>query len=206
MLSRPELRRRAREQMGGNIFATGWLMMLLVYLIAGAILGAVSFTFVGLFILYGPLYYGISKIELSLVRGKKDVNLADLFSGFTEDFANSMLLGLMQNIFIALWSLLFLIPGIVKSYSYSMAFYIQQDSPNKDWNYCITESRKMMNGHKWELFVLDLSFLGWIIVGSLCCGVGTLWVEPYMGLTRANFYQQLKGDSAPEATAEETAV
>lgn len=199
MLSRPEIRRRTREQLGGNIFASTWLYMLLVYLIVGAILSAVSFTFIGTLILAGPLAWGVAKIELALVRGKKDVNLGDLFAGFSEDFTNSFLLGLMQEIFIILWTLLFIIPGIVKSYSYAMAFYIQQDSPNKDWNYCITESRRMMDGHKMQLFLLDLSFLGWMIVGILCCGVGTLWVQPYMSVSRANFYLELKGESAPAA-------
>lgn len=198
MLPRPELRRRAREQLGGNIFATGWLSLLLVYLIISVIESAISFTALGLLVVVGPLSFGLAKIELKLVRGKNDgkIDFADIFSGFTDDFLNTFLLGLMEMIFIFLWSLLFLIPGIVKSYSYAMAFYIQNDSDNKDWNACITESRKMMDGHKWELFVLDLSFLGWYIVGMLCCGIGTLWVIPYHEAARANFYEQLRGPVA----------
>ena len=201
MLSRPELRRRAREQLGGNIFATGWMSLLLVLLLGDVIVSAGSIVVFGSLILIGPISYGMAKITIDLVRGKDGgkVNFGDLFAGFTEDFLNTFLLGLMQSIFIFLWSLLFLIPGIVKSYSYAMAFYIQKDANDKDWNACITESRKMMNGHKWQLFVLDLSFLGWYIVGLLCCGIGTLWVAPYHQAARANFYEQLRGPVTEKA-------
>ena len=94
--------------------------------------------------------------------------------------------------FIFLWSLLFVIPGIVKMYAYSMAYYIKLDHPDYGWKACIDESRQLMDGHKWEKFVLDLSFLGWIIVGSLCLGVGTLWVTPYMEATNAQFYEYVR--------------
>ena len=90
------------------------------------------------------------------------------------------------------------------TYSYSMAFYIQQDSENKDWNYCITESRRVMNGHKWDLFVLDLSFLGWYIVGMLCLGIGVLWVTPYHQMARAHFYETvILGKETTEKTMDE---
>ena len=189
MESRPELRRKARQQLGGNIFATAWLSLLLVFLLSDLIVGAASaVAVVGSVILFGPISYGMVKITHGVVRGKSDgqVNFSDLFSGFSDDFLNTFLLGLLSEIFIFLWTLLFIIPGIVKSYSYSMAFHIQNDASDKDWNVCLTESRKMMNGHKWELFMLDLSFLGWYIVGALCCGIGTLWVIPYHQAARAH--------------------
>ena len=85
-----------------------------------------------------------------------------------------------------------IIPGIVKAYAYSMAYYIKLDHPDYGWNACITASRQLMDGHKWEKFVLDLSFLGWIIVGSLCLGVGTLWVTPYMEAANAQFYEYVR--------------
>lgn len=77
-------------------------------------------------------------------------------------------------------------------YAYSMAYYIKLDHPDYGWKACIDESRRLMDGHKWEKFVLDLSFLGWIIVGSLCLGVGTLWVTPYMEATNAQFYEYVR--------------
>ncbi|MBO6019888.1 MAG: DUF975 family protein [Clostridia bacterium] len=104
-----------------------------------------------------------------------------------------MLLGLLQYIFIFLWSLLFIIPGIVKMYSYSMSYYLAINHPDWDWKQCIDESRRIMDGNKWKLFVLDLSFIGWYIVGMLACGIGVLWVYPYNEAARAEFYQELTG-------------
>lgn len=116
---------------------------------------------------------------------------ATMFDGFL--FAGKIiLLQIVISIFVFLWSLLFVIPGIVKAYAYSMAYYIKLDHPDYGWNACITASRQMMDGHKWEKFVLDLSFLGWIIVGSLCLGVGTLWVTPYMEAANAQFYEYVR--------------
>lgn len=192
MSSRPELRAKARAKLGGQIFATNWLMALLAVLIVSAISSAVSFTFVGALLLLGPLSFGLAVIFLSLARGKETIDLADLFKGFNgTDFVRLMLLGLLETVFIFLWSLLFWIPGIVKSYSYSMAFYLSYDHPDWDWKQCIDESRRLMNGYKWKLFVLDLSFIGWYIVGSLACGVGVLWVYPYHQMARTEFYQEL---------------
>ena len=194
MSSRPELRKKARAKLGGQIFATNWLMVLLSIVIVSAIISAISFTGIGALLLIGPLSFGLATVLLSLVRGKDKVDLADLFKGFTDGgFVRLLLLGLMQCIFIFLWSLLFWIPGIVKSYSYSMSYYLAIDHPDWDWKQCIDESRRIMNGYKWKLFVLDLSFIGWYIVGSLVCGVGVLWVYPYHQTARAEFYEELVG-------------
>ena len=76
-----------------------------------------------------------------------------------------------------------------------MAYYIKADHPDYDWRACIKGSMELMRGHKWKLFILDLSFLGWYIVGSLCFGVGTLWVIPYHMEARAVFYDQICGGS-----------
>ncbi len=193
-VSRPELRARARARLGGQIFATNWLFALLALVIVSAILSAVSFTGIGPLLLVGPLAFGASVFFLSLTRGKENADLADLFKGFTDGgFVRLLLLGLMEEIFIFLWSLLFLIPGIVKSYSYSQAIFLAYDHPDWDWKQCIDESRRIMDGNKWKLFVLDLSFIGWYIVGILACGIGVLWVDPYRTAARAEFYQELTG-------------
>ena len=82
-----------------------------------------------------------------------------MFRGFQDDFGGTFLIGLMTSLFTFLWSLLFVIPGIVKMYAYSMAYYIKLDHPDYGWKACIDESRQLMDGHKWEKFVLDLMFL-----------------------------------------------
>ena len=195
------LRQQAREQLGGNIFATKWLMMLVVGLIASVMSSvATEVTIllggIGGIVIAGAVSYGLARATTNIARGQEKVNILDIFKGFTEGFLRTFLLGLMTNLFIALWSLLFLIPGIVKSYSYAMAPFIMQDDPSKNWKQCIDESREMMNGHKAQLFWLEFSFIGWIILGMLCFGVGLLFVTPYMNQARANFYLALKEQNA----------
>lgn len=192
MSSRPELRAKARQKLGGGIFSTNWLLALLAIVIVSVIMSAVSFTAVGVLILVGPLSFGLAAFFLSLARGKEQGDLADLFKGFTEGgFVRLLLLGLLEEVFVFLWTLLFIIPGIVKSYSYSQAIYLAYDHPDWDWKQCIDESRRIMNGYKWKLFVLDLSFIGWYIVGMLACGIGVLWVDPYRQAARTEFYEEL---------------
>lgn len=200
MVCNSELRRGARTQLGGNIFSTGWLMMLLACLIVNAVVGATSTLIIGLLIV-GPASYGLTRCMVNVVEQKnKSAELSDLFCGFTENFTQSFILGLLSGLFIALWSLLFVIPGIVKSYSYAMAFYIQQKEENKDWKYCLDKSIATMNGHRMQLFLLDLSFIGWYLLGVLCLGVGTLFVYPYHIMARTNFFEALSAsESAKEA-------
>ncbi|WP_054645633.1 DUF975 family protein [Secundilactobacillus oryzae] len=95
-----------------------------------------------------------------------------------------------------MWTLLFVIPGIIKSFSYSQAFLVYKDAvdhDNADMSYlaAITKSRELMNGHKWEYFVLQLSFIGWAILAVIPLGLGFLWLTPYINATNANFYRHL---------------
>ena len=139
-----ELRARAREQLGGSIFATMWLMTMVACLVAGAIMGAASYFAFAALVVYGPLEYGLCRVLTKTVRGSGKVDVGDLFVSFKEEFGSAILLGLLETLFVFLWLLLFIIPGIVKSYAYSMCFYIQQDSENKDWKYCLNESKRRM--------------------------------------------------------------
>lgn len=144
----------------------------------------------GQFVLRGSISIGHDRFCLKLVDGEQ-AQFDDLFSAF-DIFGSAFVLNLLIALKVFAWSLLFVIPGIVKMYAYSMAYYIKLDHPDYGWKACIDESRQLMDGHKWEKFVLDLSFLGWIIVGSLCLGVGTLWVTPYMEATNAQFYEYVR--------------
>jgi uncharacterized membrane protein len=189
------LRQKAREQLGGNIFAKHWLMVLLAIFIYSAIAslaGSIGLG-IGAIIVTGPLTFGLMKILVKRSRGQGEVEIGDLFTGFTYCFGESLLLSLLTAIFTALWSLLFVIPGIIKSYAYSMAPYILQDDPAKSWKTCLDESQAMMKGYKWKLFCLDLSFIGWYFVGALCLGIGALFVYPYHYMARTNFYLDIKG-------------
>ena len=164
-------RENARAQLGGSIFSNNWMMALLVCLISSAIISFASSFIVGGLIVTGFLTFGLNRVFLQLIRGQKEkIDIADLFCG-TDKFGELLVLHLMQTLFTVLWTLLFIIPGIVKGYAYSMAFYIKHDHPEYDWRQCLDESQRMMKGHKWQLFCLELSFIGWMIVGMLCCGL-----------------------------------
>ena len=103
----------------------------------------------------------------------------------------------LRDLFLVLWSLLFFIPGIVKSYSYRLVPYLLKDHPELSPTEVITRSRQMMNGHKWQAFVLDLSFLGWYLLGILTLGaVNVFWSNPYHDNTAAAFYLELEYPSA----------
>ena len=218
MATRQELKERAKDQLGRKLFGDRWLNMLLVFLILELILGIVSgstpydfesgvsyfrITFgailgVAALIVTGPLKYGAVRVAVTSARKNEKANLNNLFVGFKECLGDAIILQIMTSIFIFLWTLLLIIPGIIKSYAYSMAIYVQQDQPNKDWSYCLNRSKELTKGHKWDLFVLDLSFIGWYIVGFLCLFVGTLWVRPYYEMTKANFYLELIKDDEPQ--------
>ncbi len=195
-IDRVQIKENAKTLLGRNLFGKTWLMALLVCLIQSAIISLCSsiptIGAIGTLILTGPLAVGTSLVFMKLVRNHPEVNVGDLFYSFSQRFSKDLMLGLMVSIFTFLWSLLFIIPGIVKSYAYSMSYFISLDHPDWGWKECMDESIRMTNGRKWELFVLDLSFIGWYFVGSLCLGVGALWVAPYHMTAKAGYYEALK--------------
>ena len=185
----------ARQTLGNGIFANAWIMTLVALLIYSVVLSAAAYVVIGVILVGGPLTYGLCRILVDSARGKKEVDFMAFINAFKEGYGNIVVLSLLQEIFVFLWSLLFVIPGIIKSYSYAMSVFIQQDKQNKDWQYCINKSMNMMDGYKMQLFMLDLSFIGWYIVGFLCFGVGVLFVQPYHYQARAHFYNELKKQS-----------
>ena len=201
-------RAEARSMLGGQIFSEKWLYALLICLVVSLVNGILSSTGL-LIILLGPITAGVAAVFLKMRREGTKADFESLLWCTKENrFVSTLLLGLMETIFLTLWFCLFIIPCIVKSYAYSMSFYIQQDHPEYDWNQCITESRKLMDGKKANLFLLDLSFIGWIIVSLFTLGIGMLWVQPYMEAAHAAFYEDIKApvikveEPAPEPAAE----
>ncbi len=190
MINRPELKKQAKEALKGN-----WGIAIVSMLLYGIIVGALSYTGIGGFFV-GVFTVGYVAVFMMLIRGAKP-EISDLFCGCTKNFAENFVAGLLISIFTFLWTLLFIIPGIVKAYSYSMTYYILNDNPGMSGKDAITESRKMMDGHKWELFVLHLSFIGWILLSMLTFGILVLYVEPYMMATDAAFYEKLKAEQNP---------
>ena len=191
-MNRKELKSRAKSQLGG-IFETNWIYAMLIGLIASVVTSAAGgiVAGIGAWIVIGPMSYAVAKMHLRLVRTGEKPDFNVLIDGFKDDFGGIFLIGLLTTLFVLLWSILFVIPGIVKSYEYSMVYYVKADHPDYDWHQCINESKRLTKGHKGELFVLDLSFIGWFIVGAICLGIGTFWVTAYQSQTKANFYNDL---------------
>lgn len=138
-----------------------------------------------------PLVWGFYVYFLRLVR-KEDVGYDHLFDGYKGNWQRIFTTTALQYIYTFLWALLLIIPGIIKSFSYAMTPYILKDNPELSNNAAIEKSMAMMEGHKMELFLLVLSFIGWIILGIITFGIGMLLVEPYMMTTIAHFYEDLK--------------
>ena len=123
-----------------------------------------------------------------------DVNpeLGEIFSGFKGDYLNVVKIMFLMNLKILLWLFLFIVPGFIKAYEYSMIPYLLAENPNITTDEAFSLSKQMTTGQKMDLFVLDLSFLGWIILGLICCGIGILFVLPYPEATNAEVYLNLK--------------
>lgn len=166
--------------------------------------GAVHFSFAAisrgaLTILLLPMFWGVTVAFLAVARGS-DVDLGWITKGYSR-FGDIFLTLLLRNIYIALWSLLLFVPGIVKSYSYSQTEFILHDNPDCKYDEAICRSMALMNGHKMDLFLLDLSFIGWAILCVLTCGIGFLFLFPYWYTTRAKFYEELVARESGTGTA-----
>lgn len=192
----------AKEKLSGN-----WGPAMGAFVIFGLLVGALCSTGAGYILLFGSLYVGYAILLTRFIRNGK-VDLNDLFVSFKKDFLNTLVFGILYNLFLTLWTMLFVIPGIVKGYSYSMAHYILADNPELSGIDAINASRKLMKGKKGRLFCLDFSFIGWIILSALTFGILTLWVGPWMDAAHTEFYESIKeevlaliGKAAPVETA-----
>lgn len=146
-------------------------------------------------ILLLPLIWGFYTMYLDHIRGEK-VGLGNLFKGYSKEwFSKSLLTLLLMYVYILLWTLLLIIPGIIKALSYAMTPYVLKDNPNMKNNEAIEESMRLMSGHKAELFLLGLSFIGWALLSLLTLGIGFLWLIPYMQTAFAYFYEDLKKEA-----------
>lgn len=178
-----------------NNWGTAVLSVLILSLIVGGLSAIPTVGSIATLILTGPLQLGIVIVMVNIIRGK-GATVSNLFDGF-KNFMTSFTLYLVNNIFVFLWSLLFVIPGIIKGYAYSMSYYILNDNPEMTQSEARKASIEMMKGHKWELFCLQFSFIGWYLLCILTFGILALWVSPYQSVATAAFYENLKGANAP---------
>lgn len=142
-----------------------------------------------------PISFALAVTFLRLKRGAQ-IGVKDLFAYYNGRVFLTMLLKLC---YVVLWSLLLLVPGIIKSYSYAMTEYIMLDNPELQGNAAIEKSMEMMKGNKMKLFLLDLSFIGWILLCILTLGIGAILLEPYVQTAHAAFYEDLKAEKQSQS-------
>ena len=182
-----DLMARARASLQGQ-----WGNAVAACLIYMALSIAVSFIPFGTLLLYlilGPLYLGLSLMFLSIIRTRGEVG--QLFSGF-QQYGRATGAYLLVVLFTLLWFLLLIIPGIIMSYAYMMTFFVLADDPQVGAREAIRRSKEMMRGNKWKLFCLYCRFIGWSLLAMLTCGIGFLWLMPYMQAAAAHFYEDVK--------------
>ena len=141
------------------------------------------------FIVGGMIRLGYCRFLLNLYDGK-EAKLDDLFAE-RDRFTDGFCLDLLMGLFVFLWTLLFIVPGIIAAIRYSMAPFIMYEHPGMTASEAIDASKELMEGHKMDLFILDLTFIGWDILAALSLGIGHLWLNPYRSMTRACYYRML---------------
>ena len=196
MLKAKDFRHRAWDKLHGN-----WTTAVVAYLIMELIIGALGFTYVGSFIVSGPLTVGFALVAINIVR-KNNPRIENLFAAFN-DFVRTFVLWFINTIFILLWTLLLIVPGIIKSLSYSMSYYILIDNPAISANDARKQSMELMYGNKWRLFCLYCSYIGWILLSLLTFGILLFWVMPYIEVAKVEFYESLFEGNPNDVGAEE---
>ena len=136
-----------------------------------------------------PLAWGYITFFLRIIRDE-NLDYGHMFDGFNQYF-RIFLAELLRGIYILLWALLLIIPGLIKEYSYAMTEFILKDNPEMSGEEAICESMRLMQGHKMQLFLLDLSMIGWLILSILTLGIGLLFLMPYNYTAHAHFYEDL---------------
>ncbi len=200
-MNRAELKAAAKSQIKGKIGIL-FLVTLIISVISGAAGFILSFipggSVIASIIITPAFSLSLMRIYLNVAQGGTP-EVGDAFSGFN-DFWSAFKVTFLVGLYTFLWSLLFVIPGIIKALSYSMSLYILAENKGKSAKECINESKAMTEGHKMELFVLGLSFIGWALLGCITLGIAYIWVIPYMQATYTNAYNSLK--PAPAVVAE----
>ena len=217
-----ELRAQARERLEGQwgtfvlmtflmlviqtiLQIPGYIGSLLEILSPENVLASLSFSNISniLSLLALPLSWGLT---VSLLRNHREesVDLENLFDGFRGGRYTRVFCALfLVHLFTFLWTLLLIIPGIMKAFSYALTPYILLDEPELTARQAITRSCEIMQGRRWKLFCLYLSFIGWGILSLLTFGIGFLWLAPYMNASIAAFYEDARAEYEAENSIEQ---
>lgn len=185
MKLRAEIKRQANENFSNQYWISvgAWLLFIII---------SAAVPFIGQLLLLPPLLVGYCSFTTKIYRGRQG-DVGDMFSDGFNDYGRNLGGVLWMELFIALWSLLFIIPGIIKALAYFMTPYILADSKNVPATEALKLSMRMTEGYKGEIFVMGLSFIGWAILSGITFGiVGIFYAGPYMSTSFAGLYHELK--------------
>ena len=186
-----ELMAQARASLRGN-WTTPVLLTLSYFiflLLVAMISPSTAFNNAVTWVLAGPVSVGFAAFYLLIVREQKfDGN--EILVGFRQ-FVPALLTYLLMMIFIVLWMLLLIIPGLMAAYSYSMVFFVRRDQPELGPLEALARSKALMQGNRWKFCCLGCRFLGWALLAALTLGIGLLWVVPYYQVATVHFYEEL---------------
>ena len=167
------------------VYSSNFQLIFYSFISVASILGILYTIFIGNVIVVGKNGYFIKNHD-------ENPELGEIFRGFKGNYLNVVKTMFLMDLKTFLWICLFIVPGVVKAYEYSMIPYLLAENPNLSASEAFSLSKQMTTGQKMDLCVLDLSFLGWIILGLICCGIGILFVQPYPEATKAEVYLNLK--------------
>ena len=198
-----ELKANAKEQLRGK-----WAVAIATVLVANILIDSdvmykvsekfgliglsISCSLISLF-LGGVISVGLCKFLLDMTTKREEPRFATLFSQFNI-YLKTLGLNILITLSVCIGTILFIVPGIIVGLMFSQSYYILSEDPSKSITQCIKESVDMMNGHKWDLFYLELTFIGWWLLTAITVGIAGLWVAPYVKVTEINFYLSIKNN------------
>ena len=198
-----ELKANAKEQLRGKWAVAIGTVLVANILIDSDVMYKVSekFGLIGLSIscslislfLGGVISVGLCKFLLDMTTKREEPRFETLFSQFNI-YLKTLGLNILITLSVCIGTILFIVPGIIVGLMFSQSYYILSEDPSKSITQCIKESVDMMNGHKWDLFYLELTFIGWWLRTAITVGIAGLWVAPYVKVTETNFYLSIKNN------------
>ena len=197
-MDRVSIKTRAKEQINNKIFQL--LAIYLVIIAASCLISIIFGLFAGIinFILSGPVALSLATVYLGIIKKSRTPDVEDVIIGFKDNqFGRSLITYIRYRLFTFLWSLLLVIPGIIKSISYSQMFYLIAEDKKLEPGKAQKKSMEMMEGHKADYFVLILSFIPWFLLCAVTLGLAAIYVVPYYQATMAEFHVRLTKENKP---------
>ena len=186
-----ELMRLARVALDGK-WGMGALVAFVYMLVIYGISYVVPYV---IYFIAGALVFGFWLFFINIARAR-EAKVGQLFAGF-QMYVSTLVAYLLTYLYVVLWSLLLIVPGIMATYSYTMVYAILIDNPEMSATEAIRLSKKMMYGYRWKLFLLSLRFMGWSILCIFTLGIGYLWLIPYIQTAKALFYEDIRNANGP---------